>query len=517
MITKHRTGHLYKKGSCYYLQFMVDGRRVKQALKNDKGEAITTKEDAEAARTRIMAPLMVAEREQALRTVTHRLDDSIEAREALENGTPGLRLVDAWEAYVASVNRPDSGPRTLKGYEAQWRQFVEWMREAHAPLSQLKHVSPRIAEEYAAYMLKDIREEHDGQPVIVKRAFTTNTFNKHVRVLELVFRVLAKKAGVEANPWAEITRKTENKASRRELTIEELNTICNRAEGELRALLVLGIYTGLRLGDCCTLRWSEVDLARRIILRVPNKTARRKGLPVHIPIHPTLLTFLEQTPKAQRSGFVVPDFAGKYRNNDAEVAKILRNHFKSCGIQVHAEGTGFKRAPSRGSRTKNVHTGKRAVVEVGFHSLRHSFVSLCRQSNAPLAVVEAIVGHSNPAMTRHYTHVGDVAAGQAVAALPAIGGEFVGSGQMVAGDRSPVIGDPPSHKASGFAKATPDKTEDRGQVTLSERDQKLVAILGKMTAETWENDREEMLTVLLGVDAQPVPRNGGSGASAVLG
>jgi hypothetical protein len=50
-------------------------------------------------------------------------------------------------------------------------------------------------------------------------------------------------------------------------------------------------------------------------------------------------------------------------------------------------------------------------------------VSLCRESNAPLAVVESIVGHSNPAMTRHYTHVGELAASNAVAALPAIIGE----------------------------------------------------------------------------------------------
>jgi len=67
--------------------------------------------------------------------------------------------------------------------------------------------------------------------------------------------------------------------------------------------------------------------------------------------------------------------------------------------------------------------GKRAVIEVGFHSLRHTFVSLCRESNAPLAVVESIVGHSNPAMTRHYTHVGELAAANAVALLPAITGD----------------------------------------------------------------------------------------------
>ena len=38
-------------------------------------------------------------------------------------------------------------------------------------------------------------------------------------------------------------------------------------------------------------------------------------------------------------------------------------------------------------------------------------------------MVESIVGHSNPAMTRHYTHVGELAAGRAVAALPAVIGD----------------------------------------------------------------------------------------------
>ena len=88
------------------------------------------------------------------------------------------------------------------------------------------------------------------------------------------------------------------------------------------------------------------------------------------------------------------------------VTDMVQRHFKACGITLHKPGTGTG--------------GKRAVVEVGFHSLRHTFVSLCRESNAPLAVVECIVGHSSPAMTRHYTHVGELAAGRAVALLPSV-------------------------------------------------------------------------------------------------
>ena len=478
MVTKHRTGYVFKRGLTFYIQYMVGGRRVTQVLRDKDNNPITTEAEAEARRLEIMAPMMVAAQEEVLRTVQHRLEDTTKAREAAERGTDtGMTLEKAWEAYVASVNRPDSGPRTLEGYEAQWRQFVEWVAATRPAVTELRQVSSAVAEQYAEYMLKEIRktvpakkEGEEPTEIVVKRPFTTNTYNKHVRVMELVFRILTKKAGLAANPWAEIARKNENKASRRELTVQELNTICNKATGELQMLLVLGIYTGLRLGDCCTLRWSEVDMDRKIILRVPNKTARRHGVPVHVPIHTTLFGHLSKTPEKQRTGFVLPEHAAMYRDNDSDVAKEIRQHFIACGIQVHKDGTGFARAPSRGKRQKNVRTGTRAVVEVGFHSLRHSFVSLCRQSNAPLAVVEAIVGHSNPAMTRHYTHVGEVAAGAAVALLPAIGatGKAIKSPRPVASAKT----------AAGLAE--------------------VVTLLAGMTAENWAEQRDKALAIMRG-------------------
>jgi hypothetical protein len=110
-----------------------------------------------------------------------------------------------------------------------------------------------------------------------------------------------------------------------------------------------------------------------------------------------------------RHDYILPEMAVLYLRRTDMVTDLVQRHFKACGITLHKPGTGTN--------------GKRAVIEVGFHSLRHTFVSLCRESNAPLAVVESIVGHSNPSMTRHYTHVGEQAAGRAVAALPSIMGE----------------------------------------------------------------------------------------------
>ena len=146
------------------------------------------------------------------------------------------------------------------------------------------------------------------------------------------------------------------------------------------------------------------------------------------------------------------------RDDDSAVAKEIRRFLINCGIQVHKDDTG------KGTST-------RAVVEVGFHSLRHSFVSLCRQANAPLAVVEAIVGHSNPAMTRHYTHISETAAAGAVAALPTL-------------------------LDSKAKKAIQAHATETSRGDLSPRDAEMIAILKQSTAKTWEKDSVRLLHLL---------------------
>lgn len=58
---------------------------------------------------------------------------------------------------------------------------------------------------------------------------------------------------------------------------------------EWHKLFLIGIYTGLRLGDCCRLDWSSINLASGIIQLIPSKTRRHAhGHPITIPIHSAL-------------------------------------------------------------------------------------------------------------------------------------------------------------------------------------------------------------------------------------
>lgn len=399
-------GYLVKRGKTYLAEWTIGGKRFRQSTKQ------TNKSEAKKALDRIMAPFLSGNEKRILESVKGRLESvETEIKTFEEQRNPPLTFAQAWPAYLQAPSRPDSGKRTLHDYEGYFQAFMDWLKKHHPDIALLRDVTASMVDAYARHLNS--------------KSLASGTFNKHIQCLALIFRVLASPARLSSNPWNEIQRKRAVAISRRELTVEELRRVCEKATGEMRLLLALGIYTGLRLGDVATLRWGEVDLVRGIIRRIPNKTERRNPKPVQIPIHHALRAMLAEIPEAARREYVLPETADSYLRDSSAPSKRIQAHFAKCDVTLHKPGTGFEMRPGKDGKLEEVHTGKRAILEVGFHSLRHTFVSLCRAANAPLAVVESIVGHSSPAMTRHYTHTGEAAALEAVSALPSLTGEPV--------------------------------------------------------------------------------------------
>lgn len=426
-MAKLRKGYLIRRGKTYYAAWYVGNKQFV------KTTAQTDRKEAEKELAKMMQPYLVSDEVRTLETVKARIEGAKSELISLDEAkNPPLVIADAWTAFERSPERPDSGDATLRQYRSEFRRFETWIAKAHPEIKTLRDVSEAHANAYA----KDLAEAKAS----------ASTFNQHVGFLRLLWRVLRKEAQHTTNPWDVIRRRRLTMAARRELTVDELRRVCANAEGEMRLLFALGIYTGLRLGDCATLRWGEVDLVRNVIRRIPMKIARRKKTPIHIPIHAVLSALLSEVPQRQRRNDVLPELAQMYRCDSAALSKRIQAHFEASEISTHSDSTE--------ERIK-------AAVDVGFHSLRHTFVSLCREANAPLAVVEAIVGHSSPAMTRHYTHVSDHAAGMAVALLPS-----------VIGDSEPTV-----------KKKAPSKTV-------------IAARLKSMTAENWTAVRDELLAAL---------------------
>jgi len=383
-------GRLYKRGKdgkeypansnvpgAFYIEYFPGGKRKRQRLVDANGESITTKRKAKEEQKRITAPFLAKEKVEQLQFVQAQLQGAnAHHKVAHEEANPPLSMTDAWEAYADSDKRPD-GEETLKNYRSHWKRFYQWLVDNEPEVVYLRDVTASIASEFMRTL----------------RTGSANTYNKYLNFLKLAFKVLEEPGRITKSPFETIRAKTLVPNSRRSLSIEELKLVLTEATGDLEILFALGIFTGLRLADCATLRWNEIDLGAGVIRRIANKTRTRNKPPVVVGIPPILSRLLHEIPERERRGYLLPDIGSSHtRSGTRRITEKLQAHFIACGIQTHKEGTG------KG-------TGKRAVVEVGFHSLRHSFVSLHASRGTPQSVVQAVVGHGSPAMTQHYTHI----------------------------------------------------------------------------------------------------------------
>lgn len=319
--------------------------------------------------------------------------------------TSKVTIADAWQTWLHSPRKGNPGERTLKDYSGIWSRFVAWTETES--ITYLHEVNAAYAEKYATNLLKS--------------GITHRTYNKSLTFIRSVWTALKVPAGLVDNPWADIPVRPKDTTSRRMLEADELVTVCGTAEGWMRYLFALGIYSGMQLHDCACLKWAEVDLESGTIIRMTSK--RKK--PVRIPIHPVLARIIEELD--MQTEYVIPDAAEMYDKDPSSLTHRIQKHIMHCGIDVHAEGTGQRiRRATDGSPLRdnggNVildKQPKRAVVEVGFHSFRHSFVSLCAANHIPQSVIQELVGHGSPAVTAIYTHASDETK-RAISELPEV-------------------------------------------------------------------------------------------------
>ena len=172
--------------------------------------------------------------------------------------------------------------------------------------------------------------------------------------------------------------------------------------GEFLGLFCLGIYTGLRLGDCINLTWENIDLECNKIYAKPSKT-KRYNVKIEIPIHKVLRAHLLTV--ENRTGYLLPNLAEIYNHHDpALVTSRIQKAFRAAGIETLAD------APKNGRRR----------TLVGFHSLRHFYCATLSNNGINQEIVNYLSSHSQGKVTATYYHDNQLALTAAIATLPAL-------------------------------------------------------------------------------------------------
>jgi integrase len=387
-----------KRGGTYYAVWYVGHKKfVKTTGEQDRKKA-------QVELNRIMRPFVIGDEATTLENIA----TTIAGRRAElvkldDENNPPLTVDAAFGAYLASAGQADVSDGAARNYKSYWKHFTGWLKSAHPEAERVRDVTLGIAQEYADHLAAS---NLTPRTYNAYRAFLRAFWNATATKSKLVTEYTTPKGYVTRNPWAMLKKRPEASQGRRRLSLTELQNVCSLAQGELRTLLCLGLYLGARLGDCATLKWGAVDFQKRMVTYTPHKTAKKVPKPLNTHMHPELFAILSETPQAARTGYILPTTAHAYiEQGAAAVTKGIQAHFEACGIATTEERTG---------------AGVRRVTVAGFHSLRHSSVSLIRDAGAAQSVSQAIAGHSGDEIHRLYTHADPEAIRRAVESLPPV-------------------------------------------------------------------------------------------------
>ena len=359
----NRSGTLYKRGAVWYVKIPVGGKWVRQSTgTGDKAKARAVLDNM----TRGSA-LTDAERLAVIQT-------------RLRPDAPDPELPDGWERYTQHPENIGQSEIMRKQDGGRYRAFMRWIAENHHRARNMSAITAAVAVEFI---------------VELKTNTAPKTINDYVRVLRRIWRL----CGCAENPWTQFRQIKHAPHLRRALTDAEVSKLIREADGELKILFAVGAFTGLRLSDCAHVKWEDFDRELKTMTITPSKTRHSSGKSVAIPVHPSMKKILGVNGGA---GYVTPGLAGL---KEQRLSQTVMRHFKSCGFEEAEKVEGFRQR----------------VPVVGFHSLRSTFITNMANIGAPMAMVQAIVGHMTPEMSMHYYRANAEAARSKIAALPGYG------------------------------------------------------------------------------------------------
>ncbi len=135
---------------------------------------------------------------------------------------------------------------------------------------------------------------------------SARTANLSVKVVSAAFNAALRQKHISSNPCTALEALNVDTEEKGTFSPAQISRLLRAAEGDWRGAILLGYYTGARLGDVANMRWNAVDLDKRLIRFTPSKTKK----PVTVPLHDDLRRELLKSPGIGKA-FLFPSLAGK--------------------------------------------------------------------------------------------------------------------------------------------------------------------------------------------------------------
>jgi len=190
--------------------------------------------------------------------------------------------------------------------------------------------------------------------------------------LSHLFSVAIKTGIVTENPCRNVRRLKVTQTKDRVLSQSEIALLLDKLEGRDRLMVLVGLFTGLRLGGVLGLSWNDIDFNSGLISS-SHKTSKLVSIPMSAYLRSELEGYRQHS-----TGSMVFELRPLIRAVIVEYSEHFSKLFKVLGI--------------RGAT---------------FHTLRHTFSSILQgELNIGAVTVQGMTGHSSLGMLQKYSHSG---------------------------------------------------------------------------------------------------------------
>ncbi len=272
------------------------------------------------------------------------------------------------------------------------KQYVKRSTFASYALILENHIFPKLGD------ISDLNEKTVQEYVLYElgRGLSNKTVKDTLIVLRMVMKFGVKNEWMNYYDW-EIKYPTQEKKKELEvLSVAHHRKIMDYIKKNF-TFRNLGVYVslcaGLRIGEICALKWSDIDIDRgtisvsRTIERIYVMEGGRKYTEVII-----------NTPKTQNSYREIPIVK--------ELSNILKPLKRVVNDDYYVLTNDEK--PTEPRTYRNYYRrlmDKLGIPRLKYHGLRHSFATRCIESNCDYKTVSVLLGHANITTTLNlYVH-----------------------------------------------------------------------------------------------------------------